>query len=55
MPKLTEKEVRSEYKNMRDNVPGFAELWPDTDKHFYEWCSGYLDYQHITEESTNAN
>ena len=43
---LTEKEVRKEYKEHRkDKV--FAECWPDKDRYFYEWCSGYLDYQHI--------
>lgn len=50
MSKLTEKEVRAEYKEMRKKDLMFAEIWPDTDKHFYEWCSSYLDYQHIKEK-----
>jgi hypothetical protein len=45
--KLTEKEVRKEYKEMRKKDKVFAECWPDKDRAFYEWCSQYLDYQHI--------
>jgi len=46
MSKLTEKEVRKEYNEHRkDKI--FAECWPDKDSSFYEWCSQYLDYQHI--------
>ena len=44
--KLTEAEVRAEYREQRKD-PVFAECWPDKDYEFYEWCSGYLDYQHI--------
>ena len=52
---MTEKQVRSEYKQMRKTDPTFAECWPDTDRAFYEWCSQYLDYQHITDdEELNA-
>ena len=47
---ITETEARSEYRQMRKDDTAFAECWPDTDKHFYEWCSGYLDYQHIREK-----
>ena len=43
---LSEKEVRAEFKEHRKDTV-FAECWPDTDKHFYEWCSQYIDYQHI--------
>ena len=44
----TEKEVREEYNKMRNDDPAFAECWSDDDYDFYEWCSGYLDYKHIT-------
>ena len=44
---LTEAEVRKEFKdNRKDRV--FADCWPNTDRAFYEWCSQYLDYKHIT-------
>jgi len=43
---LSEKQVREEYREHRKD-PVFAECWPDTNKHFYEWCSQYLDYNHI--------
>ena len=49
MSKLTEKEVRKEYKEHR-KVKAFAECWPDTNRAFYEWCSGYLDYKHIKDK-----
>lgn len=45
--KLTEAQVRKEYKEMRKSDPVFAECWPDSNSAFYEWCSQYLDYQHI--------
>ncbi len=48
--KLTEKEVRTEYRQKRKDDPVFAECWPDSDRAFYEWCSGYLDYNHIKEK-----
>ena len=37
MNKLTEKEVRKEFKEHRkDKI--FAECWSNTDRAFYEWC-----------------
>tara|TARA_Y100000034_G_scaffold107805_1_gene137692 strand:+ start:102 stop:266 length:165 start_codon:yes stop_codon:yes gene_type:complete len=47
--KLTEKEVRKEYKDHR-KYKAFAQCWPDTNRAFYEWCSGYLNYKHIKEK-----
>ena len=44
---ITEKQARTDYRQMRKDDPVFAECWPDTDRQFYEWCSQYLDYQHI--------
>ena len=47
--KLTEEEVRKEYKEHRkDKV--FAKCWPANNDSFYEWCSMYLDYKHITKK-----
>ena len=46
MSELTEKQVRAEYKEHRKD-PIFAECWPDTNRAFYEWCEGYLDYKQI--------
>ena len=46
---LTEKQVRAEYREHRKD-PVFAELWPDTDRAFYEWCSQYLDYNHVKDK-----
>ena len=46
--KLTEAQVRKEYREMRKSDKVFAECWPDKDSAFYEWCSQYLDYKHIT-------
>tara|TARA_Y100000033_G_C2720945_1_gene98249 strand:- start:304 stop:465 length:162 start_codon:yes stop_codon:yes gene_type:complete len=44
--KLTEEEVRAEYREHRkDKI--FKSVWPATNEAFYEWCSQYLDYQHI--------
>ena len=54
MSKLTEKEVRKEYKEHRKDK-AFAECWPDTNRAFYEWCSGYLDYKHITKKNRKMN
>ena len=45
--KLTEAQVRKEYKQFRKDVPGADEVWHDKDRHFYKWCSMYLDYKHI--------
>ena len=46
--KLTEEEVRQEFrKHRKDKV--FAKCWSATNDSFYEWCSLYLDYQHITD------
>ena len=47
--KLTYKEVKQEYNEHRKD-PMFAELWPDNDRAFFEWCSQYIDYQHIKEK-----
>ena len=45
--KLTEKEVRAEYrKHRKDKV--FAQCRPANNDSFYEWCSQYLEYKHIT-------
>jgi len=44
----TEKEIRQEYNQMRNDDPAFAECWSTDDHDFYEWCSGYGDYKHIT-------
>ena len=45
--KLTEQEVREEYRSQRrDRV--FAACWPANNDSFYEWCSQYVDYKHIT-------
>lgn len=44
--KLTEEQVRTEYKEHRKDKK-FAECWPVNNDSFYEWCSQYLDYQHI--------
>ena len=47
--KLTEQEVREEYRLQRkDKI--FAQCWPANNDSFYEWCSQYLDYQHITKK-----
>ena len=47
--KLTEQEVREEYRNHRkDKV--FAQCLTANNDSFYEWCSQYLDYQHITKK-----
>ena len=43
----TEKEARNEYHQMRKDDSTFAECWSDNDYDFYEWCSNYIDYQHI--------
>jgi hypothetical protein len=43
---MTEQEVRDEYTAQRkDKV--FAQCWPANNEAFYEWCSQYVDYQHI--------
>ena len=48
--KLTEEEVRQEFrKHRKDKV--FAKCWSATNDSFYEWCSLYLDYQHITKKN----
>jgi len=47
--KLTEEEVREIYREHRkDKV--FKECWPANNDSFYEWCSMYLDYKHITKK-----
>ena len=45
--KLTEEQVREEYRQQRKDKT-FAQCWPANNDSFYEWCSQYLDYQHIT-------
>ena len=51
--KLTEEEVRAEYREARkDKV--FAKCWPANNDSFYEWCSMYLDYKHITKKKRNG-
>ena len=46
MAQLTEAQVRAEYNEQRKD-PVFAKCWSSNDYDFYEWCSQYLDYQHI--------
>ena len=48
--KLTEEEVRAEYRQHRKDK-AFAQCWPANNDSFYEWCSGYLDYKHITKKN----
>ena len=48
--KLTEQEVREEFRQQRKDKT-FASCWPANNDSFYEWCSGYLDYQHITKKN----
>jgi len=50
---LTEEEVRKEYREQRKNKI-FAQCWPANNDSFYEWCSQYLDYKHITKRSKNG-
>ena len=52
--KLTEEEVRAEYRQHRKDK-AFAECWPANNDSFYEWCSGYLDYKHITKKNKKKN
>ena len=47
----TKEQAREEYNRMRKDDPAFAECWSDDDHDFYEWCSGYTDYNHITRKS----
>ena len=47
----TKQEARQEYNQMRNDDPVFAECWSTDDHDFYEWCSDYLDYKHITRSS----
>ena len=47
----TKQEARQEYNQMRKDYPVFAECWSTDDYDLYEWCSGYLDYKHITRSS----
>ena len=47
MALLTEKEVRAKFKEFLAETPGAAEVINDNDYEFYNWCSQYLDYQHI--------
>ena len=50
---LTEEEVRKEYREQRKNKI-FAQCWPANNDSFYEWCSQYLDYKHITKRKKNG-
>lgn len=50
MIQLTEKQARKDFREMRKKDKVFSELWPDTDRQFYEWCSNYLDYKHIKDK-----
>ena len=52
--KLTEEEVREEYRQQRKDKT-FASCWTANNDSFYEWCSGYLDYQHITKKNRKKN
>ena len=54
MAQLTEKEVRAVYDKHRADEKTFAECWFSNDYDFYEWCSGYLDYQHIKHPQKEA-
>jgi hypothetical protein len=47
--KLTEQEVREEYRLQRKDKT-FAQCWPSNNDSFYEWCSQYFDYKHITKK-----
>ena len=50
---LTEEEVRKEYREQRKNKI-FAQCWPANNDSFYERCSQYLDYKHITKRKKNG-
>ena len=52
--KLTEEQVREEYRHQRKDKT-FAQCWPANNDSFYEWCSQYLDYQHITKKNRKKN
>ena len=52
--KLTEEQVREEYRQQRKDKT-FAQCWPANNDSFYEWCSEYLDYQHITKKNRKKN
>ena len=51
MALLTEKEVRAEYNEQRKD-PVFASCYSESNFDFYNWCSQYLDYQHIKNPET---
>ena len=51
---LTEKEVRAKYKEFLNTIPGANEVLGDNDYDFYNWCSQYLDYQHIKNPQKEA-
>mgnify|MGYP003136107856 FL=1 len=46
MAQLTEAQVRAEYNEQRKD-PTFASCYSESNFDFYNWCSQYLDYQHI--------
>ena len=46
MAQLTEAQVRAEYNEQRKD-PVFASCYSESNFDFYNWCSQYLDYQHI--------
>ena len=52
--KLTEEQVREEYRQPRKDKT-FAQCWAAHNDSFYEWCSGYLDYKHITKKNRKKN
>jgi hypothetical protein len=54
MALLTEKEVRAVYDKHRTDDNTFAVYWSGNDYDFYEWCSNYLDYQHIKNPQKEA-
>ena len=35
--KLTEAQVRKEYKQFRKDIPGADEVWSDKNRHFYKF------------------
>ena len=47
-------QVREEYRQQRKDKT-FAQCWPANNDSFYEWCSQYLHYQHITKKNRKKN
>ena len=48
--KLTEEQVREEYRQQRKKIRHLLNVGLTNNDSFYEWCSQYLDYQHITKK-----